>query len=76
MCLTGGTENDHRFSRQAFCPRTAPALSFDSVERFIAALIDSQVDLNPHQVDVALFAFCSPLSKGAVLVDEVGLDKA
>jgi adenine-specific DNA-methyltransferase len=33
------------------------------------------VDLNPHQVDAARFAFNSPLSKGAVLADEVGLGK-
>jgi SNF2 family DNA or RNA helicase len=47
----------------------------DSVEKFTAALLDSQVDLNPHQVDAALFAFRSPLSKGAILADEVGLGK-
>ncbi len=47
----------------------------DSVERFTAALMDSQVDLNPHQVDAALFAFRSPLSHGAILADEVGLGK-
>ncbi len=47
----------------------------DSVERFTATLMDSQVDLNPHQVDATLFAFRSPLSKGAVLADEVGLGK-
>jgi ERCC4-related helicase len=47
----------------------------DSIERFTAALMDSQVDLNPHQVDAALFAFRSPLSKGAILADEVGLGK-
>ncbi|MBN2374094.1 DEAD/DEAH box helicase family protein [bacterium] len=47
----------------------------DSVERFTATLMDSQVDLNPHQVDAALFAFRSPLSKGAILADEVGLGK-
>ena len=47
----------------------------DSVERFAAILMDSQVDLNPHQVDAALFAFRSPLSKGAILADEVGLGK-
>jgi SNF2 family DNA or RNA helicase len=33
------------------------------------------VDLNPHQVEAALFAFRSPLSKGAILADEVGLGK-
>lgn len=47
----------------------------DSVEKFTATLMDSQVDLTPHQVDAALFAFRSPLSKGAILADEVGLGK-
>lgn len=37
--------------------------------------MDAQVDLNPHQVEAALFAFRSPLSKGAILADEVGLGK-
>lgn len=39
----------------------------DSVEKLAAALVDAQVDLNPHQVDAALFAFNSPLSRGALL---------
>src|SRR5437660_2296735 len=47
----------------------------DSMEKLAAALADAQVDLNPHQVDAALFAFKSPLSKGALLADEVGLGK-
>ena len=47
----------------------------DSVEKLAGALVDAQVDLNPHQVDAALFAFKSPLSKGALLADEVGLGK-
>lgn len=47
----------------------------DSVEKLAGALVDTQVDLNPHQVDAALFAFNSPLSKGALLADEVGLGK-
>jgi ERCC4-related helicase len=37
--------------------------------------MDAQVDLNPHQVEAALFAFRSPLSTGAILADEVGLGK-
>ncbi len=49
--------------------------SSNSLEKFTASLSDAQVDLNPHQVDAALFAFKSPLSKGAVLADEVGLGK-
>lgn len=43
--------------------------------KLTASLHDAQVDLNPHQVDAALFAFKSPLSKGAILADEVGLGK-
>lgn len=40
-----------------------------------AAVAGAQVDLNPHQVDAALFAFKSPFSNGALLADEVGLGK-
>ena len=47
----------------------------DSVEKLAGALVDAQVDLNPHQVEAPLFAFKSPLSKGAILADEVGLGK-
>ncbi|NWC39454.1 DEAD/DEAH box helicase [Pseudomonas tolaasii] len=47
----------------------------DSVESLISTLVDSQVDLNPHQVDAALFACQNPLSRGVILADEVGLGK-
>ncbi|MCB9192188.1 MAG: DEAD/DEAH box helicase family protein [Flavobacteriales bacterium] len=47
----------------------------DDIGKFTASLQDAQVDLNPHQVEAALFAFKSPLSKGAILADEVGLGK-
>jgi superfamily II DNA or RNA helicase len=36
---------------------------------------NARVDLNPHQVDAALFALRSPYSRGALLADEVGLGK-
>ena len=49
--------------------------SSDSMEKLAGAVASAQVDLNPHQVDAALFAFNSPLSKGALLADEVGLGK-
>jgi hypothetical protein len=45
------------------------------MEKLAGAVAGAQVDLNPHQVDAALFAFNSPLSKGALLADEVGLGK-
>jgi ERCC4-related helicase len=46
--------------------------SFDAISK---SLFDSAVDINPHQVEAALFAFNSPLSKGVLLADEVGLGK-
>src|SRR5437899_6617220 len=49
--------------------------SSDSLEKLAGAVAGAQVDLNPHQVDAALFAFRSPLSQGALLADEVGLGK-
>lgn len=45
------------------------------MERMAGALLDAQVDLNPHQIEAALFATRNPLSKGAILADEVGLGK-
>ena len=48
----------------------APA---DSMDRMAGTLLDAQVDLNPHQIDAALFATANPLSKGSILADEVGL---
>ena len=44
-------------------------------DKFTGVLSEAKVDLNPHQVDAALFAFRSPLSMGAILADEVGLGK-
>ncbi|MDO5086952.1 MAG: SNF2-related protein, partial [Comamonadaceae bacterium] len=46
-----------------------------SVASLASSLVDAQVDLNPHQVDAALFACRNPLSKGVILADEVGLGK-
>ena len=47
----------------------------DTVDNLSRALSNARVDLNPHQVDAALFAVRSPLSKGVILADEVGLGK-
>ena len=46
-----------------------------SIDSLISTIASAKVDLNPHQVDAALFAFHSPLSNGALLADEVGLGK-
>jgi len=45
------------------------------MDRLSMALFDAAVDLNPHQIEAALFALQSPLSKGVILADEVGLGK-
>jgi hypothetical protein len=45
------------------------------MDRLSMALFDAAVDLNPHQIEASLFALQSPLSKGVVLADEVGLGK-
>ncbi len=47
----------------------------DGIEKISRSLFDAAVDLNPHQIDAALFALKSPLSKGVILADEVGLGK-
>ena len=39
------------------------------------SLLNATVDINPHQIEAALFAFQSPLSKGLIMADEVGLGK-
>jgi superfamily II DNA/RNA helicase len=52
--------------------RRRPAASSD---RLSTSLFDATVDLNPHQIDAAMFALESPLRKGVIFADEVGLGK-
>lgn len=47
----------------------------NSVSKLGRSVLNSTIDLTPHQIDAALFAFKNPLSKGAILADEVGLGK-
>ena len=49
--------------------------SSEKFEKLSQSLFNATVDLNPHQIEAALFAFRSPLSRGAILADEVGLGK-
>jgi superfamily II DNA or RNA helicase len=49
--------------------------SIGEMDRLSTTLFDSKVDLNPHQVEAALFAISNPLQKGVILADEVGLGK-
>ena len=45
------------------------------IDSLSQSLLNAAVDINPHQIEAALFAFKSPLSKGVILADEVGLGK-
>ena len=47
----------------------------ENLDRLRQSLLNAAVDLNPHQVEAALFALRSPLAKGVLLADEVGLGK-
>ena len=38
------------------------------LDRLSTALFDASVDLNPHQIEAALFALQSPLSNGTIIV--------
>lgn len=58
------------FAEQIILKR--PQSSYDGLA---SAMSGVKVDLNPHQVDAALFAMQSPLRSGALLADEVGLGK-
>lgn len=44
-------------------------------KRLSTSLLNATIDLNPHQVDGALFFFDNPLTKGIILADEVWLWK-
>ena len=52
--------------------RSRPSFSDDKLS---TSLFNAAVDLNPHQIDAALYALRSPISQGVVLADEVGLGK-
>jgi superfamily II DNA/RNA helicase len=64
-----------KYHAKYFAYELTRQLPSNDIGKLTASLQDAQVDLNPHQVEAALFAFKSPLSKGAVLADEVGLGK-
>lgn len=49
--------------------------SVSDPEKLNSSIRSANIDLNPYQVDAAIFAFKSPLSRGAILADEVGLGK-
>ena len=63
------------YQTQYFAWQLTRRLSSEDEDKLTGAIMDAQIDLNPHQVDAALFAFKNPLNKGVLLADEVGLGK-
>lgn len=63
------------YHAQYFAYELTKRCASNNIEKLASTFAGAQVDINPHQVDAALFAFNSPLSKGALLADEVGLGK-
>ena len=47
----------------------------NDAKRLGNTLFNASINLNPHQIEAAMFAFKSPVSKGVILADEVGLGK-
>ena len=64
-----------RYHAKYFAHYLTRRLPANDIGKLTASLHDAQVDLTPHQIEAALFAFKSPLSNGAILADEVGLGK-
>jgi len=58
------------YAHELTCRHTA-----DGVGRLSQSLFDASVDLNPHQIEAALFALRNPMQQGVLLADEVGLGK-
>ena len=63
------------YHSQYYAYELTKRLASDNADKLSQSLLNATVDLNPHQIEAALFAFRSPLSRGAILADEVGLGK-
>ena len=63
------------YQTQFFAWQLTRRLSSEDEDKLTGAIMDARIDLNPHQVDAALFVFKNPLNKGVLLADEVGLGK-
>src|SRR5712692_842995 len=63
------------YHSQYFAHQLTRKCSSHQLEKLNQSIFNATVDLNPHQIDAALFAFRSPLARGAILADEVGLGK-
>ncbi len=70
-----GKEKMTPYHSQYYAHELTKRCSSEKIEKLSQSLFNATVDMNPHQIEAALFAFRSPLSRGAILADEVGLGK-
>ena len=73
MNLTSSIQNS--FHARLLAETLSLRRSSQDAAKLYQPLSQSTMDLNPHQVEASIFAFKSPLSRGAILADEVGLGK-
>jgi hypothetical protein len=64
--------NINAYHAKLFAEELTKPSSSENLDK-LAVLPQAQVDLNPHQIEAALFAFRSPLSNEVILADEVVL---
>ncbi len=75
MALTRSAIGTTDYHAKFYAHQMSRRINGNSPDKLASSLVDALVDLNPHQIDAALFAFQSPLSSGVILADEVGLGK-
>lgn len=56
------------YQTQYFAWQLTRRLSSEDEDKLTGAIMDAQIDLNPHQVDAA-FTFKNPLNKGVRLME-------
>lgn len=66
---------EHLLMAKYYANKLALKRSGAEVDRIGTTLYSSKIELTPHQIQAALFAFKSPLDHGVILADEVGLGK-
>lgn len=64
------------YQAKYFAYELARSYANDQIGKLAGLLFDAQVEPKPHQVDAALFALGSHLTRGVILADEVGLGSA
>lgn len=63
------------FSQRYLAEKLSLKKMAGNIARLSSTLAKSSIQLNPYQIHASMYAFDSPLQRGAILADEVGLGK-